>query len=203
MTQRFTTPAELSQLPQLLKSSAISTLVLVISLSMIAPARADSIRGTIVDESGNPVEGVMVSAIDDQQRKWTSVFSQKDGAFEITGLRNVDHNLRTRLMGSADQWISAVAAGTNDLVIKTRPANREELELQRPASSAFSMLHFDNPRDRMNFKMMCSYCHQVGSLGFRTPEKPVDWETMIRRMDGFGGLYQHTQNTIVQRLMDT
>ncbi|MEL7337361.1 MAG: hypothetical protein AAFN70_14295, partial [Planctomycetota bacterium] len=145
----------------------------------------------------------MVSAIDDQQRKWTSVFSQKDGAFEITGLRNVDHNLRTRLMGSADQWISAVAAGTNDLVIKTRPANREELELQRPASSAFSMLHFDNPRDRMNFKMMCSYCHQVGSLGFRTPEKPVDWETMIRRMDGFGGLYQHTQNTIVQRLMDT
>ncbi len=89
-------------------------------------------------------------------------------------------------MGIADEWRSDVAPGTNALTIETRIAQGEELELQRPASSAFSMLKFDNPRDRMNFKMMCSYCHQVGSLGFRTPEKPVDWEIIIRRMDGFG-----------------
>ena len=148
--------------------------------------------------------GVMVSAIDDEHRKWTSVFHRgPDGTFTINGLRSVNHHVRTRLMGIADEWRSDVAPGTDDLTIKTRPAEGEELELQRPASSAFSMLKFDDPRDRMNFKMMCSYCHQVGSLGFRTPEKPVDWETMIRRMDGFGGLYPHTQNTIVQRLMDT
>ena len=106
-------------------------------------------------------------------------------------------------MGFTGQWQSDVVPGTGDLTIKTTIAEGEELEAQRPASSAFSMLHFDDPRDRMNFKMMCSYCHQVGSLGFRTPEKPVDWETMIRRMDGFGGLYPHTKDTIVQRLMDT
>ncbi|MCP4743487.1 MAG: hypothetical protein GY871_14875, partial [Actinomycetales bacterium] len=57
--------------------------------------------------------------------------------------------------------------------------------------------------DRLNFKMNCAYCHQIGTPGFRTPEKPVDWETMIRRMDGFGGLYPHTKNTIVQRIIDT
>ncbi|MEM7477690.1 MAG: c-type cytochrome [Planctomycetota bacterium] len=174
-----------------------------ISLSIIGRLHAESIRGKILNEAGKPVEGVMVSAIDDKHRKWTSVFSQSDGSFEIIGLRNVDHNIRTRLMGLADEWSSGIAAGSDDIVIRTRPAEGEELELQRPASSAFSMLHFDDPRDRMNFKMMCSYCHQVGSLGFRTPEEPVDWETMIRRMDGFGGLYEHTQNTIVQRLMDT
>ncbi|MEE2934462.1 MAG: carboxypeptidase regulatory-like domain-containing protein [Planctomycetota bacterium] len=172
-------------------------------LAMIGTAQAEIIRGTIVDESGKPIEGVMVSAIDDDHRKWTSVFSQKDGSFEITGLRKVDHNIRTRLMGLADEWSGGVAPGTDDLTIQTRPAKGEELELQRPANSAFSMLEFDNPRDRMNFKMMCSYCHQIGTLGFRTPEEPVDWETMLRRMDGFGGLYPHTQNTIVQRLMDT
>ena len=170
---------------------------------MIASVQAETIGGTVSDESGKPVEGVMVSAIDDEHRKWTSVFTQKDGTFAIDGLRKVKHNVRTRLMGVADKWVSDVAAGTKDLVIKTRPAVGEELELQRPASSAFSMLKFDNPRDRMNFKMMCSYCHQVGTLGFRTPEKPVDWETMLRRMDGFGGLYPHTQDTIIQRLMDT
>ena len=51
------------------------------------PAHAESIRGRVVDQSGDPVEGVMVSAIDTQHRKWTSVFSQKDGSFAISGLR--------------------------------------------------------------------------------------------------------------------
>ena len=99
----------------------------------------------------------MVSAIDDEHRKWTSVFSKNDGSFVITGLRDVKHSIRTRLMGLADEWSSGVAPGTDDLTIQTRPAKGEELELQRPANSAFSMLEFDNPRDRMNFKMMCSY----------------------------------------------
>lgn len=177
--------------------------VAAVILPMAVTGNAESISGSIVDTSGKPVSGVMVSAIDDEHRKWTSVFTQEDGTFEISGLRKVNHHLRTRLMGLADEWSSEVKPGTHDLVIKTRPAVGEELELQRPASSAFSMLKFDNVRDRMNFKMYCSYCHQIGTLGFRTPEEPVDWETMIRRMDGFGGLYPHTQQSIVKRLMET
>lgn len=172
------------------------------TVSAVEPSTS-TFAGRIVDASGDGVEGVMVSAIDDEHRMWTSVFTRTDGTFTINGLRNVNHHLRTRLMGMADEWQSDVAPGTDNLTIKTRPAKGEELELQRPASSAFGMLKFDDPRDRMNFKMMCAYCHQVGSLGFRTPEQPVDWETMIRRMDGFGGLYPHTQETIVQRLMET
>ena len=184
--------------------SSITCLTFVAAIIQINPqVQAEAIRGTVSDQTGRPVEGVMVSAIDDAHRKWTSVFTQRDGSFEISGLRNVDHKVRTRLMGLADEWISGVAAGTNDMVIQTRLAVGEELELQRPASSAFSMLAFDDARDKLNFKMMCSYCHQVGTLGFRTPEKPVDWETMLRRMDGFGGLYPHTQETIIPRLMNT
>ena len=175
----------------------------VATLQFNVQAEAETIRGIVSDQAGRPVEGVMVSAIDDEHRKWTSVFSQHDGSFAISGLRNVDYNVRTRLMGLADEWVSGIAAGTIDMVIQTRAAVGEELEVQRPASSAFSMLAFDNPRDKLNFKMNCSYCHQVGTLGFRTPEKPVDWETMLRRMDGFGGLYPHTQNTIIGRLMNT
>jgi virginiamycin B lyase len=164
---------------------------------------AETIRGKVVDRSGKPMEGVMVSAVDDEHRKWTSVFSQRDGSFEINGLRNIEHKVRTRLIGLADEWSSGVAAGTHDMVIKTRRAVGAELDVQRPANNAFSMLAFDNSRDKMNFKMMCSYCHQIGTVGFRTPEKPVDWETMLRRMDGFGGLYPHTQKTIIERLMNT
>lgn len=183
--------------------SAVLMLLTLGQSAMAADPADQSLRGTVVDSAGNGVAGVMVSAIDDGQRMWTSVFTNGDGAFAIDGLRNVKHNVRTRLMGLADEWISNVAAGRDDMVISTRPAVGEELELQRPASSAFSMLDFDDARDKLNFKMNCAYCHQVGTLGFRTPEKPVDWETMIRRMDGFGGLYPHTQNTIIDRLMET
>ncbi|MBA62877.1 MAG: hypothetical protein CMJ76_10985 [Planctomycetaceae bacterium] len=178
-------------------------LLLVFSLPSWLNANESSIAGKIVDSSGVGIEGVMVSAVDDDRRKWISVFSQKDGSFSIDGLRGVEHKVRTRLMGLSDEWRSVVNAGTTDLIIETERAFGEELELQRPASSAFGMLKFDNPRDKMNFKMFCTYCHQVGTLGFRTPEKPVDWQTMIRRMDGFGGLYSHTQDTIVERLRDT
>ena len=177
--------------------------MLLIASTALAESKVATISGKVVNAAGDGVEGVMVSAVDDEQRKWVSVFTQKDGTFKVEGLRSVDHKIRTRLMGLADEWRSVVNAGTGDLVIETRKAVGEELELQRPASSAFSMLEFDNPRDKMNFKMFCTYCHQVGTLGFRTPEKPVDWQTMIRRMDGFGGLYPHTQQTIVDRLRET
>ncbi|MEE3031127.1 MAG: c-type cytochrome [Planctomycetota bacterium] len=174
-------------------------------LPVIASAKETSSRslsGAIVDASGKGIAGVMVSAIDEEQRKWTSVFSDEDGSFVIRDLRSTDYSIRTRLMGLADEWLSGVETD-NPLTISMRPAVGKELEAQRPASSAFSMLKFDHPRDKMNFKMYCAYCHQVGTVGFRTPEEPVDWETMIRRMDGFGGLYRHTQDTIVRRLMET
>ena len=182
---------------------SLASILLVSAVATAAESSNESIQGRVVDLDGGGVGGVMVSAVDNEQRKWTSVFTQKDGSFSIHNLRNVDHKIRTRLMGRADEWTSGVAVGTDNLMISTHPAVGAELESQRPASSAFSMLKFDNPRDKMNFKMFCTYCHQVGTLGFRTPEKPVDWETMLRRMDGFGGLYPHTQDTIIQRLMNT
>ena len=164
---------------------------------------AGTISGRVVDRSGKAMEGVMVSAFDKGQRKITSVFSQADGSYAIDGLRAVKHNLRARLLGQEDEWRDKVKVGSANIKFRLKPATGDDLQDQRPASSGFSMLKFDNLRDKLNFKMMCSYCHQVGTVGFRSPEKPVDWETMLRRMDGFGGLYRHTQRTIVKRLMDT
>lgn len=171
-------------------------------LVSITDAGGATIRGKVVSQSGEAMEGVMVSAFDQDRRQITSVFSQVDGLYVIDGLRDVDHTVRARLMGQRDEWIDDVGTG-GKLAIVMQPATGKDLEEQRPANDAFSMLKFDNKKDKLNFKMMCSYCHQVGTIGFRTPEKPVDWETMLRRMDGFGGLYRHTQKTIVSRLVQT
>ena len=120
-------------------------------------SQAATIQGTVVNEKNMPVEGVMVSAIDTEHRKWTSVFTKPDGSFTIDGLRNCNYRLRTRLMGLADTWLSSVSANTDNLHIQTRPAVGEGLELQRPANSAFSMLDFEDSHAKVNFKMMCSY----------------------------------------------
>ncbi|MCP4193861.1 MAG: hypothetical protein GY768_24905 [Planctomycetaceae bacterium] len=170
---------------------------------LIGQVNGAAIRGRVVDVEGNPMGGVMVSAFDEAHQQSTSVSSQPDGSFTIDGLRDIEYQVRARLLGQLDEWQDDITPDTNFVAFTMKPAAGEDLEEQRPGNSGFSMLEWENLKDKENFKMMCTYCHQAGTIGFRTPEKPVDWETMIRRMDGFGGLYRHTQDTIVQRLVDT
>ena len=183
-------------------TSRIATAVLALSVSIIC-ADAKTISGRVTGKDGEGIGGVFVSAHDTEHRKSTGVFTAKDGSFAIDGLRDKDHKVRARLMGQNDVWLEDIAAGSRNVAIAMTPATGWKLEKQRPAASAFSMLKFDSTRDKLNFKMFCTYCHQIGTVPFRTPEKPVDWETMIRRMDGFGGLYRHTQRTIIKRITDT
>ena len=180
----------------------VAVMALALCVSM-APGYAATISGKIVDASGKAMEGVMVSAQDEEREMSVTVFTQVDGSFMIDDLRDVSHNLRARLLGQLDQWQNDVAVGSSDIAFAMTPATGEALEQQRTSDSAMGMLKWDNQADKENFKMMCTYCHQVGTIGFRSPEEPVDWETMITRMDGFGGLYKHTQETLVKRLIET
>lgn len=172
----------------------------VLSVGVCMSAYGASISGTVVDASGNPVHGVMVSAFDPDAEKSVTVLSKMDGTFEIAGLGDESFNVRGRLLGKEDVWTNDVSAGTSDLKLTLQPA--ANIDMQRPGDNLLGLIEFDAPEDKRNFKMMCGYCHQIGTIGFRSPEEPVDWETMITRMDGFGGLYQHTQETIVQRILD-
>ena len=166
---------------------------------------AKTISGKVTNAKGKAIEGVTVSAFtkDFDKIKTISVFSQTDGAFAIDGLRDRKYWVRARLMGQLDEWQKDVDAGATGLSFAMKPAKGKDLENQRTANSGFGMLKWDSMKDKENYKMMCSYCHQTGSKGWRSPELPVDWHTMITRMDGFGGLYKHTQQTLVKRLVAT
>ena len=161
------------------------------------------IHGRVTDAKGGPMAGVMVSAYDEELEVSASVFTAADGKFELKELRQTTHQVRMRRAGQLDEWVDDVEPGSDALAVRMEPAKGEDLQMQRTAASAMSLMKWDSLRDKENFKMMCTYCHQAGTVGFRTPELPVDWETMVRRMDGFGGLYRHTQKTIVKRLLDT
>ena len=166
---------------------------------------AKTISGKVTNAKGKAVEGVTVSAStkDFDKIKTISVFSQADGAFAIDGLRDRKYWIRARLLGQLDEWQKDVDAGATGLSFAMKPAKGKDLENQRTANSGFSMLKWKSMKDKANYKMMCTYCHQTGSKGWRSPELPVDWNTMITRMEGFGGLYKHTQQTLVKRLVAT
>jgi streptogramin lyase len=183
--------------------SRAALIVAILTIATTASAAAKSLNGKVFGNDRKPLGGVMVSAFDEDHRKWVSVFSQENGAFSIDGLRDVEHQVRARLLGKLDEWHDDVRPERDALSIKMQLATGPDLEEQRPANSGFAMLKFDSMRDKLNFKMMCSYCHQIGTIPFRTPEKPVDWETMLRRMDGFGGLYPHLQEKIIPQVINT
>ena len=187
---------------KLIMKTAAMFLALVASTAFVD---AKTISGKVTNAKGKAIEGVTVSAFtkDFDKIKTISVFSQTDGAFAIDGLRNRKYWVRARLMGQLDEWQKDVDAGATGLSFAMKPAKGKDLENQRTADSGFSMLKWDSMKDKDNYKMMCSYCHQTGSKGWRSPELPVDWHTMITRMDGFGGLYKHTQQTLVKRLVAT
>lgn len=172
-------------------------------LMMCVPGWAATISGKVTDASGKGMEGVTVSAFDPEREMSVSTFSQSDGSFKIDGLRDATFNVRGRLIGQLDTMTEGVKAGTSDVKVAMKPATGDELNKQRTADNLFGLMKWDDPKDKENFKMSCGYCHQIGTIGFRSPEEPVDWETMITRMDGFGGLYQHTQQTIVNRIVNT
>ncbi len=157
-----------------------------------------SLSGSVVDDAGSPIRGAIVTAFDDATKSSISVFSKEDGTFEFDQLPEADYHFRSRLIGRED---SHVAAGTKPLNFVMPPA--KDLNAQRPANNLLDLMKFDNEADALNFRMFCTYCHQVGTLGWRSPEEPVDWEVMITRMDGFRGLYKHTQESLVDRIIST
>lgn len=172
-------------------------------LMLCAPVWASSISGKVVDGSGKAMEGVTVSAFDAEREMSVSVFSQADGSFKIDGLRDATYKVRGRLIGDLDVMQDGVKAGASGVALSMKPATGDALNAQRTADNLFGLMKWENQDEKENFKMSCGYCHQIGTAGFRSPEEPVDWETMITRMDGFGGLYKHTQETIVNRIVNT
>jgi hypothetical protein len=183
-----------------MKTVSLFALIATLTLSGIS-AWGQSVKGVVKDAAGSPLRGVMVSAIDLALEKSISVLSVADGTFTIDGLASKAYDIRVRFIGLEDNTLPGITAGApnaTSLTLDMEPV--ADINLQRPADNLLGLLKFDTIADKENFKMFCTYCHQVGTLGFRSPEEPIDWKTMVARMDGFGGLFKHTQDSIVGRL---
>ena len=189
---------------QLLRWTISALLPLTILTGLVAGADLGRISGTVVDSSGKPLRGAIVSGIQEDQQKSISVLTDPQGRFLLDQIPADLYTLRARLVGYEDNLTDEleIAAGDNTPINFTLQ-EAKDLTAQRTGTSLFSEMKWDNEEHRMSFKMSCTYCHQIGTQGFRTPEEPVDWEVMITRMDGFGALHKDLKKTIVKQLVDT
>lgn len=181
-------------------------LVAVVNSALLACAAENgSLQGTVVDGEGQGLRGAIVSAIQEDKQKSISVLTDPQGRFVLDQVPADEYVLRARLVGFEDSFEDAVdvASGNTNSGIKFVMQPAKDLLRQRTGASLFGELKFDDEEHRMGFKMSCTYCHQVGTEGFRTPEQPVDWQVMITRMDGFGALHKDLQKTIVPKLVST
>ncbi|MCH8979724.1 MAG: carboxypeptidase regulatory-like domain-containing protein [Armatimonadetes bacterium] len=185
-------------------------IVVLVAMSMTGAAWAaetGTIKGTVLDSSGKGLRGTIVSAIDEDNQKSISVLTDPEGRFILDQLPPNLYVVRARLVGFEDNFtdeLEIVAGeGNKDAKFVMEPA--KDLLLQRTGTSLFGELKIEDEAQRMSFKMSCTYCHQLGTWGFRTPEEPVDWEVMITRMDGFGALvnYHMLDAKLLDRLIYT
>ena len=133
------------------------------------------------------------------------MLTDPQGRFILDQLPPKPYTIRARLVGFedtlSDELEIASGSGNKDVRLAMEPA--KDLLAQRTGASLFGELKIEDHEQWMSFKMSCTYCHQIGTFGFRTPEEPVDWEVMITRMDGFGALHKDLKKTIVKKLVDT
>jgi streptogramin lyase len=163
---------------------------------------AAAITGKVTGPEGEAVRGAIVTAFTADESRNVSVYSQPDGSFRLPEMAAGTYHVRARLLGMQDSKTQVeVAAGGAAVDLALTPATGLDLQWQRPGNDLISLLKWEDEKDALNFKMMCAYCHQVGTLGFRSPEEPVDWEVMLTRMDGFQGLYEHTQKALVDKVV--
>lgn len=187
--------------------TAAGLLAVLATATCLQAGETATVKGKVVDESGAPMRGVMVSVLDGDLDKSVTVLTDADGQFVLDRLEPKMYDMRARLLGFEDTFIDAVEldAGEKNEALTFSMERTDDINMQRHGASLFGELEFDSEEERMSFKMSCTYCHQIGTAGFRAPEEPVDWQVLITKMDGYGALVPSLKkdNKIVKKLVET
>lgn len=157
-----------------------------------AQAQAAGVSGTVVDSSGKPLAGAIVTLADGGGRS-ESVYSDAGGAFALdTGLRG-PLALRVRKRYHEDyKGTLAPDAGAAPLkVLLADITDPARLSDEAPSLSHFAQIAFDPdeaaPFSRANFTRDCLSCHSLGNSSTRIPRPAEAWLPTVRRMHGYVG----------------
>ncbi|MEZ5599277.1 MAG: carboxypeptidase regulatory-like domain-containing protein [Pseudomonadales bacterium] len=180
---------------------------------LAAPAIAGVLTGTVRDDQGAVLRGVLVRLTDDAQGVSEAVYSNAAGVYTLrTGLSG-ELQLRTRLPYFRDTKtrIEVGADGvTREDLVMTPMSDAREMSESLPAAYHFGSLPFEQGDDkdfnRYQFQRDCLSCHQLGNPFTRQPRTAEAWAVTIERMHrmvgNFDGLLRDRRSVLLAKGFD-
>jgi DNA-binding beta-propeller fold protein YncE len=162
---------------------------LLIAAFIALPVSAGTLTGTIKDDTGKLMEGVLVRITDDIAGVSESVYTNPQGQYILmTGLQGT-LKLRTRSPYFKDSKstveLAANSVSKEDVVMFPMTTD-EEISESLPAAYHFGNLPFEEGDDadfnRYQFQRDCLSCHQMGNPFTRVPRSAESWAVTIERM---------------------
>lgn len=168
--------------------------VLVACLLGSAAAASSVLRGRVLDSSGSPIVGAMVTLRRSGPFHDKTVFSDGSGAFFAAGLVDGEpYELRVRRIGWRGGWqptprpfaLGEVRELTITLERETDP---ERIADQLPASRwlGLALAELGSESQREEFVRQCTYCHQQGNRATRRLRDEAEWRKVLALMARMG-----------------
>lgn len=172
--------------------------------SVNGTANAATIRGRVMEATGKPLAGAMVSVFNAAGDSKETVYSTRDGRYTITTAFAGHLDVRARSHLFQDQHFAIDASAATDAVLDfhmTPFPDAQALSDSLTASAHIATVKWPDAETRAAFKSQCNYCHQVGNALTRVPKEESLWEKTIARMEGYGAtLTSHESSAIAGAL---
>lgn len=170
-------------------STRLLTSALILAALAALPATAGVLTGTVKDDKGNAMEGVLVRLTDDIMGVSESVYTSPEGVYTLVTNLNGTLRLRARspYFKDAKTTVELDPAGTTtENVVMFPMTSDSEISESLPAAYHFGGLPFESGDDkdfnRYQFQRDCLSCHQMGNPFTRQPRTAESWAVTIERM---------------------
>jgi streptogramin lyase len=162
---------------------------MILAAAMSVPAVAGVLSGTVTDDKGKALHGVLVRLTDSNSGISEAVYTNRNGAYQLDtrlagelGLR-----LRTPYYGDVSATVSlGESSQQNKDMVMTAMTDPMEISNSLPAAYHFGDLPFEKGENtefsRLQFQRDCLSCHQLGNTFSRQQRTPESWAQTIARM---------------------
>lgn len=168
--------------------------MLLFMLFTAAAAQAGVLTGTVSDNDGDAMEGVLVRLTDPIAGVSESVYTDRTGRYVLATSLQGELQLRLRAPYFKDATGTVELAGSGSVTQNmTMTAMTDPMEISNslPAAYHFGSLPFETGKDadfnRLQFQRDCLSCHQIGNPMTRIPRSPESWAATIQRMHVYLG----------------
>jgi cysteine-rich repeat protein len=154
-----------------------------------APGALDALlSGRVTEADGSPLAGVMLTAFDDERYASITVFAGADGRYDFPPLPARTYRLRARRIGWEDSTREDLELTAPGATVDFTLQPTDDLNAQLPANYFYSLLEWPSQRTKGDFSRACANCHQIGDRARWTRRPRAEWEQIVNRMIGYGGV---------------